>query len=305
MAGEINWREINERILASLDIQAVYEELGIRFAGQPGTNGWHPCHARGREDRNPSAQVNLQTGRYRDFGDSVGKSVSLWDFAASSHGGDWQTARAHYAQQVGVELPDVRQVYRRDELKFGRITPGMLSLFCGRKRGVTPAAIVQCGARYARWYDQYLMCFAGWGPRLFDDDENGWHCAGAWGQLVRRGRDNWGGTIQLGSPGLLNDWAVRHWSTANTVWVVEGLSDMLTMQVQLGEDTTEVVTAMGGCSVYPSDELAKLFSGKAVNICFDSDPPEPKFDRGRGFAGAAQWVVRLSKIAEHIRNVTL
>ena len=92
----------DKQILAALDIRAEYAALGVRVNGQvPSADGWLPCHAIGREDRNPSAAINLQTGRYRDHG-GEGDSLSLFDFAAK-HGGfsDWRSARDHFAEKAG------------------------------------------------------------------------------------------------------------------------------------------------------------------------------------------------------------
>ena len=90
-------------ILESLDIAAEYAAMGVEFTKPaPNAKGWRECRAMGREDRTPSASVNLQTGIYRDHGGG-GESLSFWDFAVK-HGrlGDFGAVLRHYSEKAGV-----------------------------------------------------------------------------------------------------------------------------------------------------------------------------------------------------------
>jgi len=91
-------------ILGRLDIAAEFQALGIRLAGKPSSDGWIPCHAINREDRNPSAAINIRSGYYRDHGDTC-DTLSLWDFAAQyGNFADWREARDHFADKVGAAI---------------------------------------------------------------------------------------------------------------------------------------------------------------------------------------------------------
>ena len=98
-AQNVNPADIIER----LNVQAEYEALGVRTAGKPAADGWLPVHAVDRDDRNASAAINLQTGRYKDHGGD-GCNLSLFDFAADKAGkfSDWMQARDYYAERAGL-----------------------------------------------------------------------------------------------------------------------------------------------------------------------------------------------------------
>jgi len=97
--------ERDEAILSRLDVMAEYQLLGVRFAtDEPRSSGVIEAYAIDREERRPSAFVNVNTGRYGDS--ASGKNYSLWEFS-STFGNigvrDWKEARDHYAKKVGVE----------------------------------------------------------------------------------------------------------------------------------------------------------------------------------------------------------
>lgn len=90
-------------ILARLDIAAEYTALGVEFT-QPGPNakGWRECRARGREDRDPSAAVNLKSGHYKSYGEGA-ESLTFWDFAVKyGNFGDFQAVLRHFEAKVGL-----------------------------------------------------------------------------------------------------------------------------------------------------------------------------------------------------------
>jgi len=61
------------------DLRQIAEVLELRFAGAPNSEGWSPCHAIDREDKNPSAGFNEITGVYHDHGSD--SSLSIFDLA--------------------------------------------------------------------------------------------------------------------------------------------------------------------------------------------------------------------------------
>jgi len=74
-----------QQILDSLDIRAEYVGMGIEITGRsPNSKGWIECPAYGRDDQNPSGEINVGTGKdggkYKDWG--TGESLLSFDFAS-------------------------------------------------------------------------------------------------------------------------------------------------------------------------------------------------------------------------------
>lgn len=110
--AEIDWKAIRRTIVEGLDVVAEYKQLGVEFTKPAaGPNNWIECRAFGREDRNPSAGVNIATGYYKSFGENA-ECLSLFDFAVK-HGrmGTFSEVLRHYASKAGISLP----IERRDE----------------------------------------------------------------------------------------------------------------------------------------------------------------------------------------------
>lgn len=151
----------NDEILSRLDVQAEYEALGVRFAGRARSSGMIECYAAGRDERRPSACVNLQTGRYIDKGGAQ-ENLSLWDFAAK-YGtyGDWQAARRHYAQKAGVELGRQDKPRRKagddplsslELLGWTESRRGLAHVWCRKyKPGVSLDAILRAGGEFGEY----------------------------------------------------------------------------------------------------------------------------------------------------------
>jgi len=169
MPPKRSYFQIDAEIIANLDIIAEYSAMGIRFAGNPRPSGNVACYAVGRDDRHPSAWVNVATGRYGDSGGSPGgggspfapSSLSLWDFAATfGPYPDWQTARRELANKAGVKLGRSKPPENwRDRLEFQSWDePGNVTLanrWCiSKKRGITVEAIQAAGGLLA-----YYPCF--------------------------------------------------------------------------------------------------------------------------------------------------
>lgn len=99
-AGAIVDRD--EVIAAIPDKIALARAWGLRVAAsKPNAKGWVACHAIGREDRNPSASISVETGVYSECRD--GERLSFFDLAARlGVYPDWQTAKADLAARFGV-----------------------------------------------------------------------------------------------------------------------------------------------------------------------------------------------------------
>lgn len=172
-------REINAEILSRLDVLAVYRELGVETCGEPRASGMVSCRAVGRDDRKPSAWINVKSGYYGDSGgqDAAAGTMSLFDFAVRYGGGrygsDWREARKIFADRAGVKIAepaaDANRKKRkadgdrwRDRLEFQDWTaPGAVAVaqrWCLKcKPGVTVESIQAAGGRlayYPCWRDE-------------------------------------------------------------------------------------------------------------------------------------------------------
>lgn len=320
------WAEAERLILAALDIEAEYVRMGLRVdhRHKPSQSGWLACHAHGRQDKNPSASINVGDGpirgRYHDFGGG-GESVSFWDFAAQHDGrfrGDWRIARRFYAAQTKIELPDGPEEDPADSFEFFDITAGMLLNYSRKKPGVSAQAIRDLGGRGARYpkgldnpaMQQQCIAFPMYGEFLLDGEPTGWHVVRADGGKVSvyQGKGNEPKLIKTmtkGAYGLMNVAGLAKLAEAKVVWVVEGITDLLALQTALPaefEDGAHVAVSAGGASYHPRPEWAQHFAGKDVRICFDVDPVESQ-EAGQKAAGV--WCAAVIGTAATVRNVKL
>jgi len=158
-------RETNSEILDRLDIAAEYNALGVKVKGNPRSSGMVSCYAYGREDKRPSAWINVKTGYYGDSGgkDTEAYTCSLWDFAVrAGKFPDWKSARKAYAEKAGVaigrEKRPKNQTDWREKLIFQTWdTPGNDAIaqgWCLKKPPITLEAIKAAGGQMA-----YYPCY--------------------------------------------------------------------------------------------------------------------------------------------------
>jgi hypothetical protein len=111
-SGNFDWQLLDRSILDSLDIESEYKLFGVEITGsQPNKDGWLACRGKrdnGKEDKKPSAAINVGNGPYRgryvDHG--TGLRLNFWN-AAVRFGGfpNWRAARLNYAKKTNVRLP--------------------------------------------------------------------------------------------------------------------------------------------------------------------------------------------------------
>jgi hypothetical protein len=154
----VDWAAINREIMEGLDIEAEYRSLGliIKEGAVPNAGGWLAAHAMGREDKRPSACINVgrgtARGRYKDSG-SGGDSLSFFDFALE-HGTitGFVEVQKKYAYKAGVKLPAGKRPERpEDKLEFGPLFTSVARLWAERKGGITEFGVMKAGARSAQW----------------------------------------------------------------------------------------------------------------------------------------------------------
>jgi P4 family phage/plasmid primase-like protien len=310
-----SWQDLNADILAALDLRSEFAALGIEITGAtPSESGWLACRAIDRDDANPSAAVNVITGRYRDLG-GEGLSLSFWDLAAMlqpSQYRDWQTARRHYAARAGVVLDGDALRAARDPAEHLQFSPPgpqsdtLLRLWLRHKPPITLEAFKAAGGRLAQYRGKWIVAaMPVFGPGLIEADPVGWilwnttgkelpvyHGAGqppTWTKMKTTGGSTAGlvglhGLAQLASEGAASgeqpspDDATA--SAASTVWLPEGPADLLAIFSILPTNHLAITNA-GGATQNPSDWMQAVFAGRPVVIVRDCDQA--------GEAGGEKW----------------
>jgi len=313
-----DWQQLNEKILAGLDLAAEFSALGVDVVGDPKTNGWAECHAVGRDDANPSAAVNVQTGRYRDLGGD-GLSLSLYDLAVHlKRFSRWQDAREHYAARARVTIDAKPPRDPAEHLAFLPWSDGLVTLWCRTKAGVTPEAVKAAGGRLARYRDQYtVIALPIYGPGFTAADPTGWVLYNTTGKElpIFHGKDKATGkagvtwkklkTTGGSESGLLGMHAIDRLTAADAdparqlVWKVEGPSDLLALWAIIPlekRDRHLVITNSGGASENPPVWSASLIAGRPVIVVGDADAP--------GVAGAEKWSAWAVTSAAEVRVVS-
>ena len=104
--AEIDWKSIRQAIIERLDVVTEYRQFGVEFTKtEPNSRNWMEFRAFGREDRNPSAGVNVVTRYYRSYGDQS-ESFSFFDFAVKyGQMGKFFEVSQHFAGRAGITLP--------------------------------------------------------------------------------------------------------------------------------------------------------------------------------------------------------
>jgi len=230
-------------VIGALDIPAEYAAMGVRMNGQAASaDGWMSVHAIGREDRNASAAINLQTGRYKDHGGD-GESLSFFDFAAKyGNLGDWRKARDHFAEKAGLKRHKGKvsksKAAKKEQLaknaqKIEAILPQstdiVLGLLAKAKPPITLEGIKQCGGVPVRWFNTVCVRFDGRDPINNTEPTAIVLCRNdgkpfpAWKTIGERKTHTIGGSV--------NSWlcsgTVEKLQQAATILDVEGITDWL------------------------------------------------------------------------------
>jgi len=305
--------EYENNVLAAMDIEAEWKELvGLRTVGSVGANGFLTCHAIDKENGDPCAAICITgslRGCYTDRRPGhEGNDPPLSIFrkkAELSFGGTYWQARDFYAAKYGIAKPEMK-----GELVFrGETTPGQRVTYCDHKPGVTPQAMLDCGAKAANYPDfvplknqNRVIAY----PFYWADSDSlepcGWHFVNQDPrQKIDQGKNRKKEKVlSRGRVGFLNKWAIEHWETAEVVWLVEGISDTLAVQAIIDKSGKHVVTSSGGCGTTPWKKAIEKLTGKVVYVCFDSGDA-----KNEGQKGAAKWLKALAGKAKSIKNVVL
>ena len=328
MSDHTVWKDAELAIIAALDISAEYSALGVMFTqDHPRDDGWRPCRAVGRDDKNALAEVCINgpgRGRYRDPG-LFGISWNLWKFAAKVRSyPDWREIRKAYADKVGVKLPSGAEPKRPDDqLELWHFSEPVLRIWAELKGGFDLQAILDNGGRNARYpkkakaeHSQYVVAFPVFGgPAFQDNDPCGWIIANQTGDPVTlyqgKGKPvSRCKTLSVGGSvgGLLGRYALERLAEekagslpVEVVWKVEGLSDMLAVAAAIRAGGYQgrhvVISNSGGTLETVKAEWVELLRGKVVYVLHDCDVP--------GREGAYRWATALAGKAAEVRCVLL
>lgn len=332
MAKKVDPAQETEEIISRLDILAEYQAMGVRFVGEPRGSGAVECFAAGRDERKPSAFVNVNTGLYCDSGGDREK-LSLFDFAVK-YGNqgfrDWKEARQHYAEVAGVKLSKSGGAKKNPldslELLDWKYYETLAELWCHKyKPGVTVEALKLAGAvpaRYPCWRNKNgekqlgkytcvaLPCY---GDKLLAGGPVAyviWNMTGPTLELFRgKGvppTEEKMLSIGLTRGTLMNQFALSRLSdpavspTIEWVWKSGGPSDMLTLQASIPPDRRDTHLVITNASSETGDVLPNqvaILAGQRVLVAHDADEA--------GEVGALKWLTALKGVASEARQVRL
>ena len=335
-----SWTEHKRKILAGLDIASVYREMKVEITGhEPNSDGWLTCRSYGRDDRNPSANINVGNGsargRYHDF--SIGgESLGLFDFHAKYFGdGSFKSSVRHFAQQLSYDLPKriaeektVRAKFHwRKEWESSFAIP-----YCHSKPPITERGILMAGGCLgdfpAKSREFPVFIFPTYGELLCSAEPAGYVAVNRTGKnlMIYQGKNPDGSDRpkreakninfreEHAKPLWVGRWGCAHLRTAEIVWKVEGISDLLALQSIIPEHLQEkhvVVTNPNGCNETPLLAHAEHVSDRVVYVLHDADrpgqglPSSTDKDANRRPQGAAKWCQVLATTAAQVRNVQL
>ncbi|MDA0283741.1 MAG: hypothetical protein O3B86_10340 [Planctomycetota bacterium] len=314
-----DWGELKSAIIAGLDIPAEYQELGIKFpdGAEPRSNGWLACFAAGREDKSPSAAINVTSGHYRDLGGD-NDSLSLWDFAAK-YGpfADWKEAFQGYAKKSGVQLPHSKKRKSKPTLSekveiLSKWNPLSIRGFRALYPSVTEDAIRATGAtlaRYPGWSHtpRYCLAWPIYGSELFAKPPIGYVLQAADGGLIEVVRKGCPSTfekrITVGESGLVGTAGLKAIAKGpvERIYKVEGISDLLALESAIPAELREkhiVITNAGGAGEHKTPSRSvELLKDACVVLIHDSDLP--------GQNGAKIWLDCVGVQSRTFQNVVL
>lgn len=324
--ADFNWTALLGDILAATNIEQEYTSiLGDRVVGRSANaNGWITCWAINRPRGNsPSAAFNIRTGVYKDHGGG-GECLGFFDFmcryGSAPEGGAYEkwidvvrdyAKRAKLANRMPKKARTDGSAYDSFQFFQDFQTVQVFGLLKRYAPTVTERGLRLCGGKFSRWpksspEPQYLVTFALYGPLLTDAAPRGYASLSATGGMVAifqgpEKQPNLVKSMVKGNTGLAGWHGLEHLRTAELIFKVEGLSDMLALQSLIPaefQDRHVVITNGNGCSeVTLPGEVAPAFAGKDVVLLHDCDRP--------GQNGAAIWINALHGIAGSVKNVVL
>jgi len=303
---------VRNQILEKMDILSEYEKLGFRpHSKTPNEKGWINGSAMGREDKNPSAGINVGSGKdrgkYKDF--AAKGETNFFFVALKVLGGTMGGIVARYASQFNVEIPKQKE----DEFDVVKWNPHTARFFTKQYPKVTNESLIRFGCTKARWRKHLIK---GNSQEVFLFPIN--NTKGVVGSvlmpalsehlIIFKGEgkiEKRKKSILKGSGrGWLNKDAMERLlspeRTVQFVWKVEGVTDALTLDSIIPDelrDSHVVVTNSGGAHEQPDKALCAMLKGTTVFVVHDADHP--------GQEGAKKWIECLQGAGVACRNIDL
>lgn len=322
--------ELITDVLAALGpdgVMSEYEACGVHIASKkPNPSGWVSAHAIDRADKKPSVGINIINGWYKDHGGG-GETMGLLDFLvkygqdqAGVRLKDWKDALTYLAKKTGLSrrLPkkwENQDARPQDKFRFWTDSasrdPVFLSGFLKRYPRVTHQAILDCGGRIADYPPRGpnsfpAIVFPAVGAQV-DAPPRAFVAMAANGKKIQvfRGEGNppdYLDKMVVGaSSGLVGTHGLSRLKTAELIFKVEGISDMLALQSfipdQYRDKHVVVTNACGASEVSLPSEVSPAFVDCNVVICHDCDRP--------GQDGAQHWIGALAGMAGSVKNLVL
>jgi len=259
--------------------------------------------------------------RFRFFVDETGGAICNQCFNAKNGDGfavlQWLTGESFkkclesVAQYLGVEVKTTEKVDPEEHLRFTSFSKVALSRWCDKKKPITEAALLRCGARCAVYRKTYVVvAIPIWGKGF--EDPVGWTLFNITGApLPKYTKDQPPEYVKVkiaygSKPGLMGP--VQELESAKEVWKVEGPTDMLAMYSVGVPPGVVVVTNSSGAKERPAPWIVDLAEKKKVNVLHDCDRPGQDGatfwtdSNGRRRPG---WCPALATKADEVRNVIL
>jgi len=297
-----------------IDVEEECKAWGLEFTGNVSAAGFAECRAVDRDDRNPSAAVNVSTGYYKDLG--PGPSFPFFRLGVE-YGpySSFHECQKSLAKKYKVKMPksgggksfwgnvkwktltETKSIGLRKELGLNQETLELTGATAGLIMGDQAAVIFPV-------FDMISP---------FEKPQKGIvSMNGSGGQLRKPGGpagDQLLRTISMGQSGIMNRHAIQHWHEADIIYKVEGVTDMLRLQQEIPEDkrnTHLVVTNSAGCDA-AQDALTfpDLAVDKTVVVIHDADEPGQFGSGSDKSGGAARWVTALEGRAKAVLNFQL
>jgi len=321
---------LNEEIVAALDVLAEYQAIGFKPVGSPKSDGWQDGHALGREDRNASAGINLQTGIYKDHG-SDGLALPMFKAIAQFTGDTWHDVRARLAKKVGLSRRLPKKKYGQMDKDYD--PEGQLVIFVNQRipeifckgllarYGFSFQALLDNGAifgQYPSWSIEHMQrivaipIFAPT-PNPLKHPPRGYVLMRCDGKDIVVPQKNAAPRIEkrisIGRSGLVGKAGLKVFQETphhiEDLRKVEGVTDLLTLYDKTPESCRfnfpVITNSSGAGEKLILGDVAAMISNcdQPINLSVIHDADEP------GQTGAKRWAADVGPVCRWFRNVQL
>ncbi len=321
---------LNDDIVAAVDVLAEYQAIGFKPVGSTKQDGWQDGHALGREDRNASAGINVESGVYMDHGDN-GLVLPMFKAIAQFSGDDWYAVRARLAKTAGLSRRLPKKKYGENDRLYDPESQLVIAhnqkfppLFCQGlldRFKITFESLKLNGgilAQYPSWSMEHrqrviaLPCYTP-GPMLLKAPPRGYVLMRADGKDIIIPQKNAQPLIKkritIGRSGLVGKFGLEvlqeKAEKIEQLFKVEGITDLLRLFGEIGEGARSrypVITNSSGAgekNILPDVAATIAACDHPINLCVIHDADEP------GQTGAGRWAADVGLQCRWFRNIQL